>query len=503
MTIKPTVMKRILVLVLAVCSLSACKKWLSITPKSEISSTELFKSEQGYKDALIGTYLLMTSTNTYGFESTVGLMDVLGQQYAMPGSTHPYYFASLYQYDQLSVISKKDNIWSGNYNVIANLNNIINTIDRDKNSMNPANYALIKGEAMGLRAFLHFDLYRTFGYGNLANSPAGLTEKTLPYVNSYSKEITPRATGQAFLDSVQYDLSRAADLMAKYDSVSVTQNTQNGVIIPNADHFYDNRKMRFNYYAIRATQARVYLWLGKYDKAIQAAQEVITKGQGYLVSFNGGTINNPDPVNKDYTFSTEHIFSLNVQNMYDFIKPYIDQFGPDGVNTNYSQLAHSGTVANDLYEINSKPGMSLSDYRYKELYKKISSTNYLLLKFTYVTNSSYKDRMPIIKLPEMYYILAECYNEMNDPASAVTYLNTVRINRGISPLYNLPATLGKEDVAAEIQKEYRKELVSEGQLFYFYKRRGNVSIPGTAKVMDNAVYVLPVPQAETDMSGGH
>ncbi|WP_212005093.1 RagB/SusD family nutrient uptake outer membrane protein [Chitinophaga sp. HK235] len=495
-------MKRLLVLTIAVFSLCSCKKWLSVTPKSEISSTELFKSEQGYKDALIGAYLLMTSTSSYGFESTVGFVDVLAQQYAIPGSTHPYYYASLYQYDQLSVITPKDNIWNTNYNAIANLNNIINTIDDKKSSMNPANYALIKGEAMGLRAFLHFDLYRLYGYGNLVNTPAGLSNKTLPYVSSYSKNITPPVTGKAFLDSVKNDLSRAADLMAKYDSISVARSAQNGLDIPNADHFYDNRKMRFNYFAVRATQARVYLWLGEYDKAMAAAQEVITKAQGNLVTFNGGTINDPNPVNKDYTFSTEHIFSLNVQNMYDFIKPYIDQFAADGLNINYSQLAHSGTVANDLYEINTKPGMSLSDYRYKELYKKISPTSYLLLKFTYVLNSSFKDRMPIITLPEMYYIMAECYNETNDPVTAVTYLNTVRTNRGISILYKLPDTLTKSDVTAEIQKEYRKEFVSEGQLFYFYKRRGNINIPGTAKVMDNSIYILPIPQRERDMSSG-
>lgn len=146
--------------------------------------------------------------------------------------------------------------------------------------------------------------------------------------------------------------------------------------------------------------------------------------------------------------------------------------------------------------------MSLSDYRYKELYKKISSTNYLLLKFTYVPNSSFKDRMPVITLPEMYYIMAECYNEKNDPVTAASYLNTVRTNRGISIFYKLPDTLTKPDVAAEIQREYRKEFVSEGQLFYFYKRRGNISIPGTAKVMDKSIYVLPIPQLERDMSSG-
>ncbi|MGE7774829.1 RagB/SusD family nutrient uptake outer membrane protein [Chitinophaga sp. NPDC101104] len=496
-------MKRLSIFIIAIVGLSACKKWLNITPKSEISATELFKSEQGYKDALIGSYLLMTSSGSYGFESTVGLVDVLGQQYAMPGTTHPYYFASAYQYDHLSVVPKKDNIWATGYQAIANLNNIINTIDGNHGMLHPANYAMIKGEALGLRAFLHFDLYRLFGAGNLVNDPSGLDLKVLPYVSRFAKQITQPSSGRAFLDSVAADLSAAAFLMAKYDSMSVDRNAATGVDIPNTDQFYNNRRMRFNYYAVKATQARLHLWRGNYDLAKEAAQEVIDKGLRYLVAFNNGNINDPNPVNKDFTFSTEHLFSLNVQNMYDIIKPSIDQFGPDGINTNTSKLAHSGTVANELYEVNTKPGMSLSDYRYKELYKKVSSTDYLLLKFTYVTNSTFKDRMPLIKLPEMYYIMAECFNEQGDVATAVDYLNRMRINRGISNQYNLPASLTRQEVTAEILREYRKEFVSEGQLFYYYKRRGEATIPGTAKAMNNAIYMLPLPQREIEMGGGN
>lgn len=496
-------MKKLLILAAAIVSFSSCKKWLAVTPKSEISSSELFKSEQGYKDALMGTYLLMTSTGSYGFENTLGLVDVLAQQYAMPGTTHPFYFASQYQYDHASVVSRKDNIWGIGYNAIANLNNIINTIDGNKSSMHPANYALIKGEALGLRAFLHFDLYRLFGYGNLVANPSDLSVKALPYVSLYTKNVTPPVSGKVFLDSVKNDLSRAAELMGRYDSMSVALNAAAGVEIPNGDGFYTDRRGRFNYYAVRATQARVFLWLGDYENAMLAAQEVIVKGRRYRVSFNGGSINTPSPVNKDYTFSTEHLFYLNVQNMYDFIKPNIDQYGPDGVNVNSSKLAHSGTVANDLYEINTKPSMSLSDYRYKELYNKITTTDYLLLKFTYVANSTFKDRMPVIKLPEMYYIMAECYNEKDDPVNATDYLNIMRINRGIAGQFNLPATLTKAEITAEIQREWRKEFVSEGQLFYYYKRRGNVSVPGTAKVMGNNYYVLPLPQREIEMGGGN
>lgn len=209
----------------------------------------------------------------------------------------------------------------------------------------------------------------------------------------------------------------------------------------------------------------------------------------------------PNPVSKDYTFSTEYIFGLNVQNLYDMVRPYIQRYAADGVNINYNRFNHNGTTADNLYEIATKPGMSLSDYRYKELYNKVSTTDYLLLKFTFVENSTFKDRMPLIRLPEMYYILAEAYNESGDPATAIGHLNTVRINRGIASSFNLPATLTRDQVGAEIEREYRKEFVSEGQLFYYYKRLGATTIPGTSRPMGHSVYMLPLPEKELNMGG--
>lgn len=491
-------MKKTIIFAFIITLFTSCEKWLAIAPKSEIASSILFESEQGFKDALMGSYLLMTSKNTFGFESTLGFVDNLGQQYYNSGTNHPYYFTMMYQYDHSSVISKKDNIWSTNYNIIANVNNIIENIDLKKRILNPAHYSIIKGECLGLRAFLHFELFRLFGYGNLVNNPTTLSVKVMPYVTKYDKAITPQITVSSFLDSLKSDLLIAETLLAKYDSLKLTANQTE---VPNSDQFYNNRNMRFNYYAVKALQARVYLWTGEYDNAISAAKEVITKGRANLVSFHSGNINDPSPINKDYTFSTEHIFAVNVQALYDIVWPYIRRYASDGINTNYNKLFQNGTIIDNLYEIQTKPEMSLSDYRYKELYSKVSTTEYLLLKFTYVDKSIYKDKMPLIKLPEMYYILAEAYNELGDPVTAIGYINTVRINRGISNTYNLVSTLSKEEITSEIEKEYRKEFVSEGQLFYYYKRLGKLSMPGTSKVMDNSIYVLPLPQKEIEIGG--
>ena len=39
-------------------SLSACNQWLEVEPKTEIKSDKMFENETGFRDALIGCYMI-------------------------------------------------------------------------------------------------------------------------------------------------------------------------------------------------------------------------------------------------------------------------------------------------------------------------------------------------------------------------------------------------------------------------------------------------------------
>ncbi|MEI3154928.1 MAG: RagB/SusD family nutrient uptake outer membrane protein [Odoribacter sp.] len=75
--------------------------------------------------------------------------------------------------------------------------------------------------------------------------------------------------------------------------------------------------------------------------------------------------------------------------------------------------------------------------------------------------TSLENTVPLIRLPEMYYILAEC---AEDEGEAAGYLNKVREARGIE------AVAFEMNPEEALTKEYRKEFYAEGQLFFFYKR---------------------------------
>ena len=51
-------------------------------------------------------------------------------------------------------------------------------------------------------------------------------------------------------------------------------------------------------------------------------------------------------------------------------------------------------------------------------------------------------------------------------------------------------------IIKEIQKEYHKEFISEGVMFYYYKRTGCKSIPNYSEEMTDTQYLLPYPTFE-------
>lgn len=113
------------------------------------------------------------------------------------------------------------------------------------------------------------------------------------------------------------------------------------------------------------------------------------------------------------------------------------------------------------------------------------------------------NRVPLIRSSEVYYTLAECILRLGkDKDEAILLLNKVRNARNIPSSLNLSNELTSEEVMKELEKEWRKDFIGDGQLFYYYKRLGFTSIPnGPAMAYDDNVYVLPMPQLEIDFGG--
>lgn len=476
---------RLLIICFLVFISVSCNDWLNISPRTEIKSEDNFKNEQGYKDALTGVYLLMTDESLYGRDLTFGFLDVLAQYYTgIYNSTNAYFYAKNFDYANSSNVTRFQNIWANSYNVIANINELIININKaDSTMFTGRNYNLIKGEAYGLRAFMHFDLVRMFGPAFVSNPGA----KAIPYITTVNTKVTPLSTVDEVLTKALADLQIAEEYLAKDPVINKNINE-------NYDTEYErDRTFKFNYYAVKMLQARIYLYKKNYTKALEAAQKVIDQTTFHWTPLE--EINASDSKQRNLVFSEELVFSLYVSKLNtNYTSYFTGKSGLYMLDENYNalyQLYQTGTDHDTRYEFQTT---LLEDVRFSSKLKQQSSI------------TAYLFRMPVMRLSEAYYIAAECAVNQNNLSYAIGLLNQVREARQINA--PLSEALSATDINSEIFNEYSKEFFAEGQLFYYYKRLNYQLIPIRAAngstvttTYVTPTYVFPLPDDEIEYGG--
>lgn len=456
-------------------SFTSCNDWFDVSPKSDVKADDLFQQESGFRDALTGVYSLMSTTGSYGRQLTFGYVDVLAQYYnSSTSNNHEYIDTRSYLYDEPKDKTALETIWSNQYKGIANLNAMLMFIDEKRNVFSSdALYRIYKGEALALRGMLHFDMLRLF-----APSPVmGKDRKAIPYMENYTNLPQEQQTVEGTLNKVITDLEAARELMRDVDSYG-----------PNYSELYEqykndpqlaNRVKHLNYYAITALLARVQLYAGNKEAALEAAKEIIGEPEDEPVepfSLSTGISST------DRLFSSEILFALEELKMEDNIDLY---FGETAAAATFSQsstaLGMSKSQRDNLY---AQQNPADDDYRLKYWFQETNSSTALM-------PDKYNGalQIPMIHLSELYYIAAECSAD-----KGLDYLNRLRAHRG------LVAIVSTNDLQNEIYKEYCKEFLCEGQMFYYYKRLGmnRIGVYRTVSIDPESVYVIPFPDDELD-----
>ena len=191
-------MKRIKILLVAgilFSLLTGCEDWLDVNASSQLDRNDLFKSENGYGEALTGVYAKMCDKSLYGRELTFDIVDMLAGYYNIQMYNHINWYEYSYADPTNSFAVSYcagyiENFWNNIYAQIANINSLLETIDGNKGVFSDDNYNLIKGEALGLRAYLHFDLLRLFAEAY----SAGKDKEAIPYVTKLTPSVTPLFT---------------------------------------------------------------------------------------------------------------------------------------------------------------------------------------------------------------------------------------------------------------------------------------------------------------------
>lgn len=476
---------------------TSCSKWLDITPENMIIEDNLYKTGTGFQNSLNGIYGDLSKENLYGREMTYGFVDVLSQNYVLSSNagirpSYSYYndVMTFKFKDKAEVKNAINGMWSSSYSVIANCNILlkrVETADPILFENGELERNLIKGEALGLRAMLHFDVLRLFGAAPIK----GDSKQYTPYVT-----VSPYYGGQApetvesIMKKVERDMLEARDLILQYDTstvksrdnLSYTSRFQRSQTATDPT-FMLFRGYRINAVAINGLLARLYNYWGKHEEAKRYAEETInfvsnvsrkTKALRYT----------PSGLATDRKFIQDQIFAV------------ADAF----LQQNY--LNYTLTASNNHLLLNKKmvlfegsPTSHSADVRFLYLVDKNNKNGYAPLKNVRKDGSEAiisvtEDMIPMLKLSEMDFIMAEYYASVGDYANAELHINNVRKGRK-----NIGMSLGVKDMKTFKENlfiEVRKELFQEGQIFFYYKKYDELL---TAK-MSTDDFILPTPDSE-------
>lgn len=449
------------IVAVAFCIFSySCNEWLTIQPKTELTAEDMFKTKGGFRDALIGSYIEMGKCYKIEAGITSGFIEHIACQWQGVVKDSKEDLMNMHEYEYLD----KDitDVFKTLYASITGFNLLLEYIENGV--LDEFLYKETKAQALAARAYLHFDLIRLWGPMPQARDN---TKRYLPYVTKL--QITPYnyETYDDYMAKLLADLDMAEQLLAyKKGDVNGEMSAANVPYI--------------KYNGILALQARVALWMGLKEKArnyamkIYAPQDLVTTNPYRLATI-------VDVNNGDYNFSTEHIFhhkinsrtTNNLENLITYPEYLRDElFANSPTDIRYLLWKEKAYVEGQL------PSMKIK--KYDAPAKDLGDKTEAVIS------------VPYIRLAEIYLILIETLE--TDEANEVYKKLCEARNCTYVPFLGTQ----REDL---LIREYRREFVAEGQLFFAYKRLGVKYMPGCANIVSGVpAYVLPLPKRETDVN---
>lgn len=471
--------------------LVGCNNWLdNARPEDKFDRRDLLKTETGIKSIWNGTYADMASADAYGKKMTLTTIEILAQRYVTSSGGNLNGDLASYNYDDKYVKDEFLSIWKKAYATVLGINLFIQDIDKSTVLGSSEKRDILLGEAYGLRAFVQFDMFRLFGP---VYSETTMKNESIPYYLKVESTAQPFLPADSVLKLVLIDLDKSIGLLSK-DAVRTKGGDEPLTGEPLADFYSKMRNRRFNYFAAKATKARVLMYMGRdsIQSAAKVAQEVITEASP-LFPFHELTTSNT----LERKYYSEILFALYNARLQEF---NTDLFSASSTNKNRNVIA--GTTLLNNFGLGDNADLSQStdvrrlawDITPVATTAYTSFTSYSTMKFSPHVSTVSPDRtalnplQPMIRISEMYYIVAEATGD-------AAYLNDVRRAR------LLPADL-TEVTDLELKREYFLDMAFEGQLFFFYKRKKYPYIKtgnnGTGtEIMSDTRYVVPLPVSET------
>lgn len=473
-------MKKInIISVFAALALSSCSNFLDVEPTNSGDATTAISTAADARIIINGLMSKMASGNYYGRNFPL-YGDAKGGDLTVFSQGRGYDY--LYAFNHTESSNVYSTIWSQGYHNIAQINNLLESMEKLESEGSAENFNSFKGQALTARAFTYFDLVRLYGKTYQDDKSSYGVPNVTTTLASNAQEL--RASVEANYNQILDDLKNSESLLSKTKS--------NGYI---------------NYYANKALQARVYLYMGDYPNALSAAQDIINSGVYQLYSNSEWVGSWTGEYGKESIFELA-IYPLEGDLVNSSLGVYVRRQGHGGSAILGNFMASDDFIA--------RLGQDPDDVRHGVMGR--DETNRIGAIYKYsgsvdLDGDKNSDNytavnIKVVRLSEIYLIAAEAALYI-DKDLAADYLNEIRKR---SP--NLaPATAATIDLDM-IADERSKELVGEGHRFFdmirwnkpikFNDELGNLAIIHREKTIDRSFpkTLLPIPIGEINANPG-
>lgn len=492
-------MKKIYLLfgIISALSLSSCNDWLDVRPETEQKAEDQFSSTGGFCDALTGTYMSMGSQDIYGERLSMTNIESLANLWYMDETEtrrNEDLDLKRHTYNTTYAEDAIEAIYAQLFNVVAQANMVIKNVDENGGVVqNPAMRAVLQGEAYAIRAYCQLDVLRLFG-----QLPAGGTQAvSLPYSETTSIEEMPSYYDfNAYVEKLKYDIAMAESLLKDNDPVFQYSFAELNSAPAGLDDFFYYRQSRMNYWAVKALEARMLLYVGEKDEAYRVAREVIDATlEGEPVMEMSG----PADFTAGYTLCpSECLFYLSKYDVMDYSSSVLIGGNMTVQYSPTSNLAITHDMRDELYaEVGAYLG---SHNRYLHQWNNNIRDAY---QRTYSATTKYywdedeannlmtcHQLVPMLRMSEVYLIAMEAAPTLEE-ANALFQAYMIA-----HEVPNAADFQSMEELPAFVLSEYRREFFAEGQAFYTYKRMGAEDMLWCEEPVEEADYILPLPITE-------
>lgn len=466
-------------------------KDLTVQPRQSISSDAALTSVNSVDAAVIGVYATLKSRVLYG-RDFVAYGDVMADNAVATNKS-----GRLFPEGRNNNGSHYAN-WGTAYSAINDCNLVLDAIPKISGA-SATQRDRWEGEMRFIRALLYHDLMRSYAYSPtfiVAASNMGGVVLRSTAVDNKDTAAAFRPARASITDCYNFIIN---DLTIA--STRLASSARSG-----APHFATRG-------AAQALLARVQIYNGDWTAARTAATNALTGGVGTLTTAANHVAGWRASTNPESIFEVRFAIaaeSLGVnealQTSYTSMgaigSPFtnggwgdcspnlqaLNALGISGVPSSLSisnaiplpTLIRSTDVRNQLFEW----GGQRTNPRFMECTKFFGKSGFL--------NT---DNVPVIRHAEVLLIRAEANFRLNDAASALNDINTLRVNRGLTPV-----TLTGNDILEEILRQRLAELAMEGHRFHDLKRLGRdiVKDPSVGFVLAITDFrvLAPIPNGE-------